>query len=242
MENSNTLGILKNYKMKKIILFFFLSINTIMLSQNKSLKLTYDIKLMFTQDMIYKGELISDGKTSIFKLYHKEPKDTNSLIFTNEEKTFENVHAFNGEKFIIEESLPEIKWEINNEVTVVNSMECSQATTEFAGRKYNVWFTSEIPISFGIFRLHNLPGAIIKLEDSTNEVIAVLNKIEYIDNYNFNDDFEQIKNTNRVERNQYYKNIEKSIFEVSNRLKTLQNKDFESEVEIKKIKMVEMID
>lgn len=213
-----------------------------MFSQTKSLKLTYDISLMFTQDMSYKGELVSDGKSAIFKLYRKEANDTTSLIFSNEEKTFELVYDFKNEKFIIEENSPFIEWNINTNSSIVNNMECLEATTEFAGRKYKVWFTSEIPISFGIFRLHNLPGAIIKLEDTTNEVVAFLDKIEYIDNYNFNYDFEQIKNTNRVERNQYYKNIEKSIFEVSNRLKTLQNKDFESEVEIKKIKMVEMID
>jgi len=213
-----------------------------MFSQTKSLKLTYDINLMFTQDMIHKGELISDGKTSMFKLYRKDEKDIISLIFSNSEKTFEMVHDFNLEKFIIEENFPSIEWHINTTSTIINNMECSEATTEFAGRKYKVWFTSEIPISFGLFRLHNLPGAIIKLEDTTNEVVAVLNKIESIDNYKINDDFKQIKNINRVERNQYYKNLEKSILEVSNRLKTLQNKDFESEVEIKKIKMVEMID
>lgn len=45
--------------------------------------------------------------------------------------------------------------------------DCARATTTFRGRSYTVWFTPEIPIPSGPWKLGGLPGLILKAEDET---------------------------------------------------------------------------
>ena len=47
-------------------------------------------------------------------------------------------------------------------VMTILGMECHKATTKFRGRVWEVWFTEEIPISLGPWKLGGLPGLILK--------------------------------------------------------------------------------
>jgi len=48
---------------------------------------------------------------------------------------------------------------------------CQKATTVFAGRSWNVWFTRQVPVSDGPYKFQGLPGLILKAEDSKNNFI-----------------------------------------------------------------------
>ena len=46
--------------------------------------------------------------------------------------------------------------------------QCQKATTFFAGRDYEAWFTREIPVSDGPYKFSGLPGLIVKVNDTGN--------------------------------------------------------------------------
>ncbi len=57
-------------------------------------------------------------------------------------------------------------WQIQSDTMTINTYPCQKATCRFKGRDYDAWFTTEIPISEGPWKLYGLPGLIIKATDS----------------------------------------------------------------------------
>ena len=73
---------------------------------------------------------------------------------------------------------PAIVWEINDEVETILNHKCTKAVGEFRGRIYEAWFTEEIPVSAGPWKLRGLPGVILKAKESEGaceiEAISIL--------------------------------------------------------------------
>ncbi|WP_446786628.1 GLPGLI family protein [Macellibacteroides fermentans] len=91
--------------------------------------------------------------TEIYKNY-KEKKET---ITTRVSGT--------AEIFTYEEDIPLLKWQITRETATILSYSCTKAITTFRGRTFEAWFTMEIPISNGPWKLGGLPGLILKTSD-----------------------------------------------------------------------------
>ncbi|MDO5395786.1 MAG: GLPGLI family protein [Bacteroidales bacterium] len=73
---------------------------------------------------------------------------------------------------VYSDSMPNIEWEfLPDDNTSILGYECSKATTEFAGRQYTAWFTTEIPLPFGPYKFGGLPGLILKIADSEHQFI-----------------------------------------------------------------------
>jgi len=65
--------------------------------------------------------------------------------------------------YTYEEDIPTQEWSVNTDsVMTIMGMECHLATTKFRGRVWKVWFTEEIPVSLGPWKLGGLPGLILK--------------------------------------------------------------------------------
>ena len=87
-----------------------------------------------------------------------------------------------------EEDIPTQEWAINTDsVIVILGMECHFATTSFRGRVWNVWFTEEIPVSLGPWKLGGLPGLILSAvaDDDFIKFTAVSVKTEGINPVTF---------------------------------------------------------
>lgn len=69
-------------------------------------------------------------------------------------------------RFCYSEDNPVISWEMLPDIKVVAGYSCSGATCNFRGRRWTVWYTSEIPISEGPWKLKGLPGLVLMAEDS----------------------------------------------------------------------------
>lgn len=75
-------------------------------------------------------------------------------------------------KFKTKETMGEINWKLFTEKDSIGGYVCQKATCTYYGRKWTVWFTKDIPCQAGPWRLHGLPGLIMKAEaDSTHTFI-----------------------------------------------------------------------
>jgi hypothetical protein len=71
-----------------------------------------------------------------------------------------------------------ISWELLNETKNISSFNCQKARGNFRGRTYTVWFTNEIPVSLGPWKLNGLPGLILEATDSLNQFQFFAEKID----------------------------------------------------------------
>ena len=60
-----------------------------------------------------------------------------------------------------------IVWKILPDQQKIGEFNAQKATTEFAGRQWVAWFSTELPFQDGPYKFHGLPGLIVKLEDRT---------------------------------------------------------------------------
>lgn len=67
--------------------------------------------------------------------------------------------------FRYEEDMPQFEWEMTDSVANVLGYKCQSARCKFRGREWAVFYTEEIPLSEGPWKLHGLPGLIMKATD-----------------------------------------------------------------------------
>jgi GLPGLI family protein len=63
------------------------------------------------------------------------------------------------------------QWIISDETATILSYSCQKATARFRGRDWTVWFTMDIPLNAGPWKLRGLPGLILKAADSRNHYV-----------------------------------------------------------------------
>lgn len=81
--------------------------------------------------------------------------------------------------YIFLDDKPKIDWKITNETKMILGYKCKKAKGEFRGRVYNVWFTTQIPISLGPWNIDGLPGLILAAADKAGvfkyESVQIIN-------------------------------------------------------------------
>ncbi|WP_405377212.1 GLPGLI family protein [Nonlabens sp. Asnod3-A02] len=86
-------------------------------------------------------------------------------------KTIKNDVVFTSkvsdQYFKYEEQL-QFKWNITDSIRKINSYTCQLATTTYAGRSWNAWFTQDIPMDVGPYKFKGLPGCIVEMNDTDN--------------------------------------------------------------------------
>lgn len=109
----------------------------------------------------------------------------NDSLFSNlKSKKFIHKRLFNGEKmYMIEDYLPNIKWQIHNDVKIINGFKCRKATAlvkanDFFGEdtKIIAWFTENKTIVFPD-KFFGLNGTIVEL--TTGTIIYKLKSLEF---------------------------------------------------------------
>lgn len=73
--------------------------------------------------------------------------------------------------FNIDGPFPEQEWKIEDDTKVIGGYSCQKATTTFKGRNYEAWFSPDIPMPYGPWKLHGLPGLILAAKDEKGEVV-----------------------------------------------------------------------
>ena len=108
------------------------------------------------------GTAIVVRPTVTFEPYIKIDRNSKELLF------FEMIGA---NIFIVKDNYNELKWDITPDTKDVAGYKCTKATTTFRGRTWIAWFTPQIPVPFGPWKLHGLPGLILEASEFSNRYI-----------------------------------------------------------------------
>lgn len=116
------------------------------------------------------NETIVIGKKNVIKRNFTN-LNTNKLSST-ETITFDN------SLYLVTEALPKLDWDLSHPDTLkIGTYMCNKATTSFRGRNYIAWYTNDIPITFGPWKFHGLPGLILDMYDQTHKYEWIVTKI-----------------------------------------------------------------
>lgn len=108
------------------------------------------------------------------EMYSADPQPTYLIyrnIRTNEITNQERIPFESN--YVMEYNEPKIpfSWEIEAAHKQVCGYDCQRATVKYGGRTWIVWFTAEIPVSAGPWKLYGLPGIILQAEDFEKQYI-----------------------------------------------------------------------
>ncbi|MDO5607308.1 MAG: GLPGLI family protein [Capnocytophaga sp.] len=191
--------------MKKYIYYLFFVIYFSGISQNATItRVTYANNVNFGMPSTNVSELYFSPAESHYVKGIGVPGEqrTNIKIIRYEHGKFKSIFSryltdntlttkakLSDAFYLATEELPKINWEIQHgKKATIMGMECTQAKGSFRGRSYTVWFTPEIPVPFGPWKLGGLPGLILEASDDLGGATFVADKIEKlqsINNFNF---------------------------------------------------------
>lgn len=101
---------------------------------------------------------------------------TQIYLFKDKSEIFVREVVFNS--YLYEDKFEQPVWKIVNMVDTINGYVCEKAVSSFKGRNWEVWFTTELPFSYGPWYLFGLPGLILSAYDTNNEVSFSLKGFE----------------------------------------------------------------
>lgn len=78
-----------------------------------------------------------------------------------------------------------MNWKISSEKQKIGEWNAQKAETDFGGRHWIAWFSTDIPVQDGPYKFHGLPGIIVKLEDRTGthrfELKGIKNSVQKVE-------------------------------------------------------------
>ncbi|MGM9774175.1 MAG: GLPGLI family protein [Candidatus Egerieousia sp.] len=109
------------------------------------------------------GRVLSLGRDSVGRkegiyedLYFNRPKKGMLSVYTR----------FMDKNFVYTEDIPKQSWTFTDEEETILGYKCQKAYADFRGRRWYAWFATDIPLSYGPWKLRGLPGLILKAEDA----------------------------------------------------------------------------
>lgn len=248
--------------MRKNIISFLLILFSplgVLAQGDYKVRIDYDMILNFGTPITYAGKLhINDG-AALFTyqgqkgedIFHEEDngseigfsiyKSSSQVFFVKTEEVMTSVSKAWGEQsefYIIEEEIPAIEWVQVPEYKTIDGYECAKATCHFRGRDYVAWYSPEIPIRFGPYKFHGLPGLIFELSDSTEEVSFRLIKATRENHQVSDDEFNQ--KYPHISRKEYQEKTNKYFEDFKSKLTSRADRNFSVSVSSLNIKQIEM--
>ncbi len=111
-----------------------------------------------------------DVSTMVVVLQRKNTDKLSSFSYSTKNEVFTRIPFIKGKQkeFIYRFDAEELNWTFVHEIKKIGVYTCQKATLQLHGRYYEAWFTTEVPIGFGPFRLNALPGMIVEVTVSSN--------------------------------------------------------------------------
>lgn len=234
-------------------LFMVMNINA-QTSDVKTMEVEYAMQLNFNTINSYKTVLLFNTSEALFQYSNqnvdaalKQEEDnytfnvndtTKYSIYTSrkEKEVTEIVRSLDEKKYYsIVEEYPVIDWKITSETKEINTFGCIKATCTFKGRNYTAWFTPEIVTNFGPLKMHGLPGLILELSDSKNEVLV------YAKSLKKSDAVIAFKNNNeKITRKEYNALVNEKLNEITTNISTKLGREFKVKVKTSENNSIEI--
>lgn len=156
----------------------------------KKVSAFYSAELKTIDSLEYRDKAVAMARLENYQYNQNVAKLPGDAVFKNYPEGKVRVHdRFDLCQWIIDETLEKPHWHITDSIKRIMGYECIFAYTEYRGRRWDVWYTPEIPISDGPWKLCGLPGLIIYATDSRGhylyEAISLrvnnLGNVEYFD-------------------------------------------------------------
>lgn len=193
------------------------STTTFYLFFNPEFSVFYEIREEPKEDATLKPSSDDESDFSFDVKFH----GSKYIVLTDWEKEIiqSQVSLFSEGKqktFIVEEDISKIKWEILNEYKMINDLKTQKAVGRFRGRKYTAWFTNQIPVRYGPWKLNGLPGIILNATDERNEVMFFAKEIKIpVEPHSTNkDEFKFSGDSETITLAEYVKMQEEQVDEV----------------------------
>lgn len=189
-----------------LLLILFINITTAQINQNKIASIEYQLNIS-TYDQFQRTVLLKCSNTeSVSKTLANNSKaginsKEVSAIITEKQideyqsidlikNTLYSIDNIKEKSYLIKEEIPEMNWKLDskNETKKINSFICSKATLHFRGRNYVAWYSPYIPLPFGPWKFHGLPGLILEISDIKNNYLWSVTKITYPSTTNLDTD------------------------------------------------------
>jgi len=122
--------------------------------------------------------------------------------YTNGENTFMQTYATNeiGFRFyndrknntmyardigfdLVKQKTPKIDWTIHDKTKTIGDFKTQKATASYKGRDYTAWFTTDIALPYGPWKLQGLPGIILEAYDTNKEIYWYFKSLKYPGNF-----------------------------------------------------------
>lgn len=162
----------------------------------------YDVeyKKDSTQNIITKENYHLDIESKIIKYYPRDFFVGDSLVTQNltitEGSKFNTSHIITHksgsadydyydvlENVVLKLSSKNIQnWKLTTEKKKVKNLNLQKATTNWGGRNWTAWFTTDIPFQEGPYKFHGLPGLITELYDNKGDYKFELVKTQNLAN------------------------------------------------------------
>jgi GLPGLI family protein len=140
--------------------------------KNRSIYQDYTV---IAQDSIMKIEIEAMQKAGVMKDLSKTlktPKISARVYKTYPSMKIQYVdkiaNGFTPSNIGYSEDL-KFNWNILNDKQKIGEYNTQKATTEFGGRKWTAWFTTDLPFQDGPYKFFGLPGLIVKIEDDAKD-------------------------------------------------------------------------
>lgn len=152
---------------------------------------TEDFILTFNTNRSFYTSQTRAKKDSTLQIKFKEAEYDNNVVIdmgllrpTTEEDLFTDEHSlyaienYRENRYLIKENLEKTSWTIGKETKQLLGYTCQIATGIVKGRKYIVWFTTDIPAAFGPWKLRGLPGLILEAYDEHQYIKFICTRVE----------------------------------------------------------------
>ncbi|HEY5464263.1 MAG TPA: GLPGLI family protein [Hanamia sp.] len=98
--------------------------------------------------------------------------ETEIIIHNFGKKEFKVIDKLtgNGVTYCYLDSVKTPVWTLAKDTLTILNHLCQMATTTFKGRDYIAWFAPDIPISIGPWQYTGLPGLILRIHDTKNQI------------------------------------------------------------------------